>query len=954
VTRGKRWDRTLAVADPCLATVGRLTVNHRAVDAPADRILLRLLRDDLGLTGTKEGCSGGQCGTCTVLVDGQAIPSCRTTVGDVSGREITTIEGIGTPHALHPLQRAFVEIGAVQCGFCTPGMILGAKALLDRSPHPSREEILSALDRHLCRCTGYTKIIEAVQLGSRYLLGEADASCVAAERQQLDHHWRSRGERSPVSNGLVGRSEPRIDVLSKVLGRTLYGADLYRVGQLQMLAVRSPHAHARILDISTDGALSVPGVVTVLTAADVPGPNALSFFRQDQPVLAEGKVRHAGEAVALVVAETLEAAEIGREAVRVEYQPLQWMMATEAASARDAALVHEGVTNEFFVRRLERDDPEKALATADVVVEGDFTTPHNEHAYLEPEAGIAYLEEDRVVVETGTQDAHQCRDQIARILALPPARVDVRRSVMGGGFGGKLDLVLPALLGLAAYRTGRPVRMVYTREESLLITPKRHPYRMSLRLGASNNGTLTALSAEIVGDAGAYATLSPGVITRSVLHMTGPYRIPAVSVAGRGVYTNGPPCGAMRGFGVPQVTFALECLLDELADQLDMDPFELRLHNALRADDRTATGQELDSSTGYVQTLEALRPQYVLALDEAAEFNQSGGRTTRGLRRGVGVAGMWYGTGKTALSEGADVGLELLSDGRIRVITTAADLGQGLETVLAQLVAEKLSLPLDRVLVSTDATNGSPDGGGTGGNRQTCYIGNAALAAADQLKACMIADAAEMLGRPVDELVLRDGAVRVASNEADRVPFKELYDAGMSRRCQGSYHGTSGALDNRSQGVPYDGYSYGCQMAEVEVDTRTGRVRVRRITVAHDVGRALNPQAVEGQLHGGVMMGLGFALKERYTPGKTHDLGRYHLPRFHDVPEIHLLPLASGRGKGPFGSAGIGECSLLPTAPAIVNAISSATGGRPRELPVTAASLRNLMVVDPLRRERKE
>ena len=630
------------------------------------------------------------------------------------------------------------------------------------------------------------------------------------------------------------------------------------------------------------------------------------------------------------------------------------MMTAEAASAGDAALVHEERANEFFVRRLECDEPERKLATADVVVEGDFATPHNEHAYLEPEAGIAYPEEDRVVVETGTQDAHQCRDQIAQVLALSPARVEVRRSVMGGGFGGKLDLVLPALLGLAAYRTSRPVRLVCTRKESFLASPKRHPYRMSLRLGANEDGTLTALSAEIVGDAGAYATLSPGVITRSTLHMTGPYRVPAASVVGRGVYTNGPPCGAMRGFGVPQVTFALECLLDELADRLHIDPLVLRVQNALRAGDRTATGQTLDSSTSYVQTLEALRPQYLIAIDEAARFNLSAERNNRGLRRGVGVASMWYGTGKTALAEGADASIELLSDGRISVITTAADLGQGLETVLAQLVAEKLGIPLGRVLVSTNVTSGSPNGGGTGGNRQTCYIGNAVLAAADNLKASMMADAAEILGICAEELVLREGSVRSGSSEAVRVTFEELYDAGLCRRYEGSYRGKADRLDAQSQGIPYDTFSYGCQMAEVEVDTRTGKVKVRRITVAHDVGHALNPQVVEGQLHGGVMMGLGFALKERYVPGKTYDLARYNIPRFRDLPEIHLLPLASSRGKGPYGAAGIGECSLLPTAPAIVNAISNAIGARPRELPVTAASLLDLLAATPQRRERKE
>ena len=924
----------------------RLRVNHRWEEAPADRLLVRFLRDDLGLTGTKEGCSEGRCGACTVLVEGRPRPACRLTAGDVEGREITTIEGLGTSESPHPVQLAFVEAGAIQCGFCTPALILETKALLDRSLRPSREQITRALGRHLCRCTGYVKIVEAVELAERYLRAEAEPSGVWEERLARDRQWRwspaGASLRTPVRLDVVGRSETSIGALDKALGTARYAADLGCPGTLHAVAVRSPHAHARILDVLTERARMVPGVVAVLTADDVPGTNALSFFRPDQPVLASGMVRHEGEAVALVVAETPEAAFAGRASVDVRYEVLLEMLTPDEALRPGALPLHQGAANECFVMRLERDRAEQGLVGAEVVVEGTFRTPHNEHAYLEPEAGLAYLKDGCVVVEVGTQDAHHCRDQIARVLALPAARVVVQRTVMGGGFGGKLDLVLPALLGLAAHRTARPVRMVYSRGESLLVSPKRHPYRITLRVGATRSGRLTALSGEIVGDVGAYATLSPGVLSRSVLHLPGPYRAPAVSVLGRGVHTNGPPCGAMRGFGVPQVTFALECLLDVLAARLDMDPLDLRLKNALRPGDTTATGQVMDAGARYVETLEALRPAYREAVLEAEAFNGSSDAVALGLRRGAGVAGMWYGTGKTALREGARACLELLADGRVEVMVTTADLGQGLGTVLAQLVAETLALSVSSVVVSTESTDGVPDGGGTGGNRQTYYIGNAVLAAAEHMKASVLASAAEMLGKPQQVLVLRDGGAEVAG-AARRITFEELYDAGIARRYQGSYEGRAGALDAHSQGIPYDAFSFGCQLAEVEVELRTGRIAVRRVTVAHDVGTALNPQAVEGQLQGGVVMGLGFALMEEYVPKATRGFSGYKIPHAADVPEIRVLPIASGTGRGPHGAAGLGECSLLPTAPAIINAVSAATGVRPRELPLTAARLRRLL-----------
>ena len=567
----------------------RLRVNHRWEEAPAGRLLVRLLRDDLGLTGTKEGCSEGRCGACTVLVDGRPRPACRLTAGDVEGREITTIEGLGTPESPHPVQRAFVEVGAIQCGFCTPGMILEAKALLDRSPRPSREQITRALNRHLCRCTGYVKIVEAVELAARYLLKETESAGVQEERWARDLQWRSApagaSPCAPVRLGAVGRSETSIDALDKALGATRYAADLGCPETLHAVAVRSPHAHARILEVRTERArMLCPAWWQSSQRTTCRAPTHCPSSGRISPCWPPERCATRVRPWRSWWPRPWKRPWSGRASVDVRYEVLPTMLTPDEALRLGAVPVHEGVANECFVRRLERNQAEEELASAAVVVEGTFRTPHNEHAYLEPEAGLAYLKDGRVVVEVGTQDAHHCRDQIAQVLALPAARVVVQRTVMGGGFGGKLDLVLPALLGLAAHRTARPVRMVYSREESLLVSPKRHPYRIALRVGATRSGRLTALSGEIVGDVGAYATLSPGVLTRSVLHLPGPYRVPAVSVLGRGVYTNGPPCGAMRGFGVPAGHLrSWSVCWTSLAARLDMDPLDLRLKNALTA-----------------------------------------------------------------------------------------------------------------------------------------------------------------------------------------------------------------------------------------------------------------------------------------------------------------------------------------------------------------------------------
>ena len=930
-------DATGTAAAPVVADgagVLRFTLNGAEVELgrSSDRTLLTVLREDFGLLGVKEGCSKGQCGSCSVLVDGGVVLSCHTPAAEVAGRSVVTIEGIGTREAPHPLQRAFVEVGAVQCGFCTPGVIVAAKGLLDRNQDPSREEIMAALNRNLCRCTGYVKLVEGVERAAALLRGDAGLSAAETpEPTQAGEHL------------AVGRSYPRRDAWDKVLGTARYAADLTMPGMLHGVAVRSPHAHALLGPVHAEAALQVPGVVAVLTAKDVPGRNGVAIFRPDQPVLAQGKVRHVGETVALVVAETVEAARAARDLVEVEYEPLPVLSTVEEALAADAPRVHDDVPNEVFSRRLARGDAAGAMAEADVVVTGRFTTPYNEHSYLEPEAGLASMDGDQVVVRVGTQNAQHCRTEIAKVLAIEPERVRVLQTTTGGGFGGKLDVPFPALLAVAAFATKRPVRIVLTREESFLASTKRHPFDMTFTLGARRSGEIVSLQADLTANTGAYLSFGVGVTTRAVVHASGPYRIPNIEIVGRAVHTNGPTSGAMRGFGTPQVMFALESVVDELSLRLDLDPIEVRRLNGYRDGDRTASGQLLDVPVAYLPTLDTLEASYRTARANAEAFNASPEAAERGVRRGVGIASMWFGPGKTSLAEKSYAFVEMQPSGAVRLVTTAADIGQGLDTVLAQVVAEELRMPYEAVEVSTRDTEDSPDGGFTCASRQTYNTGNAAVAASRRLKESVAAAAAEMLGTTADRVAVGGGEVRVRGGSSARLSFADLVKAGHPRRYFGAYAADVGDLDTDGQGRPYETYTFGTQVVEVEVNVDTGQVKVVTVYVAHDVGTVINPQAVEGQIEGGVVMGVGFALKEDFRPGRTENLVSYRIPRFKDMPEIDTLSLEYPHPFGPFGATGAGECAQMPTAPAITNAIFDAVGVRVTNLPATPARMRELL-----------
>jgi CO/xanthine dehydrogenase Mo-binding subunit/aerobic-type carbon monoxide dehydrogenase small subunit (CoxS/CutS family) len=899
----------------------RLVVNGVPARVPVtpEASLLDVLRDRLGLTGAKAGCREGECGACAVWVEGRLVNACLYPAARAHGRAVTTIEGLAghpaaclAPGGLDVLQEAFVQAGAVQCGACIPGMIMAAGALLARSPSPARDEVESWLLGNLCRCTGYTKIVDAVLLAAR---------------------WRATREVPPRTAGGPGRSAVRLDAEAKVRGTARYADDDAPPGTLDIALVRSPHAHAEILAVDARPALGEPGVLGVLTAADVPGENAHGVILDDQPVFCDRVVRYAGDVVAAVVGEGREAATAGARAVRVHYRPLAAIESVAAARDPAAPPLH-GTGNLLAQPVLRRGDAMAALAGAAVVVESRIRTPWIEHAYLEPEAGVAWLEADgTIVLRVSTQTPYLDRDATARVLGVAPARVRVVQAVTGGGFGGKLDLSVQPYLALAVTRFRRPARLVFSREESMLATTKRHPYRVAVRLGATAGGRFTALAADIEGDTGAYASWGPTVILRACVHASGPYAVPDVLARGTLWYTNHAPAGAMRGFSTPQLAVATEGAIDELALRLGVDPIELRLRNALRRGSTTASGQVLEDGVGLVETLEAVRAARARLAREAPLAPPEGPWVA-----GEGVASMWYGLGNTGLPNPAEVRLELEPDGRIHLFTTAVDIGQGSTTILAQILAGTLALDLDRIRVTAGDTGLAPDSGKTSASRVAFVVGNAVRDAAAALAKTVREEGAGLLGVPPDAVELRQGRVGRADGGGS-VGLDTIARALRARQgpwaVRGWFDPRTTALDADGQGAPYQAYAFATQLVELLVNRETGEVRVRRVIAAHDVGRALNPQAAEGQIEGGVVMGLGFALTEAYLPARTLNFSTYLIPTARETPEIVPLLVEVPDPAGPCGAKGVGEPAMIATAPAVLNAIARAAGVRLRRLPAT-------------------
>ncbi len=894
----------------------------RATTAPGAR-LSEVLRERLGARDVKVGCNAGDCGACTVLLEGEAVCACMVPAARVEGAAVETVAGMASLDGVASRLRAsFQRHGAAQCGICTPGAMVSAVALLRADPDPDEAVVKDAMAGVLCRCTGYRKIIDAV----------LDVRSPATDPPQ-----RANGRQ-------VGAAILRVDGDAKISGTERFGDDVAPADALVVRLVRSPHHHASFALGDLDAFVAAhPGIAKVLTAADVPGRNCFGVIPNfaDQPVFADETARFRGEPVAAIVGDADIVAALNLADFPVTWAPLPGVLTMDAAEDALAPALHPTRTGNVMCRGLvQRGDAEAALARADVVVEGAFETGFVEHAYIEPEAGFAVRTGDRVEIHACTQAPVMDRDTMAEIMGLDPDQVRIVPTAVGGGFGSKLDLSLQPYMALAAWRLNRPVRMAYTRTESIQSTTKRHPAQIRLRIGATRDGQISGFDFDSAFNTGAYASWGPTVANRVPVHASGPYHVADYRARSRGVHTHCAPSGAFRGFGVPQSAVAQEALFDELADALGMDRLAFRRRNALADGVPTVTGQVFDRGVGIGACLDALAPHWRRAREEAAAWNAA----HEDVRLGVGIASGWYGCGNTSLPNPSTIKAGVRADGTVVLHQGAVDIGQGANTVIAQIFAEALGVAVDRLSLLGADTDITPDAGKTSASRQTFVTGNAARLAGETLRAKVL-----RLGNVSEaaDIVFEDGAIRLLDGgEVRRVALSTLEaDAeGYVLRAEETYDPPTKPLDANGQGSPYAVFGYAAHLVELEVDMALGLVRLVKIIAAHDVGKAINPVLVEGQVHGGIAQGVGMALMEEFIPGRTENLHDYLIPTFGDIPPIETLIVEVPDPHGPYGAKGLGEHVLIPTAPAIVNAIRDATGARIRRLPATPDRVRAAIV----------
>ena len=884
-----------------------LTLNGEAVTLGADPSarLSEVLRERAGARDVKVGCNAGDCGACTVLLDGEAVCACITAAGQAEGRVVETQRGLVEGPEGQRLAAAFQRHQAAQCGICTPGMMVSATALLRRGGALDEAAVADALGGVLCRCTGYRKIIDAV----------------------LD----AAHDMAPVCEGGVGARVERLDGWPKVAGLERFGDDVAPADALSLRVIRSPFHRAAFTLGDLDAYREAAGLELVLSARDVPGENCFGVIPgfEDQPVFAEGETRFKGEAVAAVVGTPEALAALPDFPVTWEERPAN----LTPRGAAEAAQLHGTRADNVMCRGLvARGDAAGAMPGAAHVVSGDFFTGFIEHAYIEPEAAVARRVGDRIEVQCCTQAPYMNRDGLARILGLAPGDVRILPTATGGGFGSKLDLTAQPYVALAAWRLNRPVRIAYTRTESIATTTKRHPSEIRMQIGADAEGRLVAAIFDGVFNTGAYASWGPTVANRVPIHASGPYLTPNYRADSAGVHTNTAPSGAFRGFGVPQSAVAQEQLFDMLAEKLGMDRLAFRKLNCLRNGDPTVTGQVFETGMGIEACFEALEPHWAWALAGAEQFNAKHDT----VKRGVGVAGGWYGCGNTSMSNPSTIRAGVTPAGEVVLHQGAMDIGQGSNTVITQIFAEALGVSVSQVTLVGPDTDLTPDAGKTSASRQTFITGNAARLAGTALRTQIL-----RLGNVGEgaQIGFEDGTI-VLSEGGEKRRVELPQGEGYALEVTESYDPPTLPLDENGQGSPYAVFGTTAQMAELEVDLELGTVKLLRIVAAHDVGRAINPLLVEGQIEGGVAQGLGLALMEEFLPGRTENLHDYLIPTIGDVPPIDSIIIESGDEHGPFGAKGLGEHCLIPTAPAVLNAIAHASGARIHHLPATPATVR--------------
>ena len=849
--------------------MAKFTVNGRAVTVENNQKLLRYLRDTLHLTSVKDGCSEGACGTCTVLIDGKPTKACIPQTDKLEGKSIVTVEGL-TDFEKQVYTYAFGMAGAVQCGFCIPGMVMSAKGLLDMNPNPTREEAAYAIRNNICRCTGYVKIIDAILLAAELF---------------------RKGEVPPApADWSLGQRVPRVDVEEKVTGTGIYPDDIYLDGMIYGSAVRSQYPRARVLAIHTEEARALPGVVGVFTAEDIPGQNKVGHLVKDwDTMIAVGDITHyLGDAICLVAAETPEILAQAKALVKVDYEELPMVRSPREAMLPDAPLVHR-TGNLLTHKHIQRGNPAEAIAKSKHVLTQHFSTPWTEHAFLEPECAVAYPDGDGVMILSTDQGAYDTQHETMGMLGLPAEKVKVRNCLVGGGFGGKEDVTVQHHAALIAYLTKRPVKVKLTRAESILIHPKRHPMEMEFSIGCDENGIIQGVAAEVIADTGAYASLGGPVLERACTHAAGPYNYQNFEIDGWAYYTNNPPAGAFRGFGVTQTCFCIESLLNQMADIVGITPWEIRYRNAIRPGQELPNGQIVDNSTGLVETLEAIKPAY----DEAVKNGDPVGIACAMKNAGVGVGIPDWGRCKLIVEE----------DRKLHIYSGASCIGQGLGTVLVQVVVTNTGLHRDDIVYERSNTWIAPDSGDTSGSRQTLVTGEATRRACEKLSAALE-------GKTLGDLV-----------------GQEFY---------GEYLAKTDPLGaDVPNPVSHVAYGYATQMCVL--DKKTGRIK--KLVAAHDVGKAVNPLSCEGQIEGGVVMSMGYALTEQYpiddTCKPTAKYGTLGLFRANQIPpEIQAIVVEKPGLNVAGGAIGIGEITSIPTAPAIADAYYRLDGQRRLTLPL--------------------
>lgn len=839
-----------------------ISVNGKTYQEEQDMKLLRFLRDKCHLKSVKDGCSEGACGTCHVLVDGKAVKACVPKLSKLEGKQILTIEGFPEEEK-EIFVRAFGEAGAVQCGFCIPGMVISAKGLIDRNPDPTRADAADAIKNNICRCTGYKKIIDGILLAAKY------------KREGLppekEYEWK------------LGDRVPRVDVREKVLGYGEYPDDVEVEGMIYGSAVRSRYPRALVKAIHTEKAKALPGVVAVYTAADIPGNVKVGHLKQDwDGMIPVGKITHyLGDAVALVAAETPEILEEAKSLVEVEYEELEMVRDPWEAMKEDAPKVHED-GNLMAHWHVHRGDADKAIESSAHVLTEKFHTPWTEHAFLEPECAVAMPDgDDGVLIYSTDQGVYDTQHECMLLLGLPAEKVKVRNKLVGGGFGGKEDVTVQHHAAMIAYLTKRPVKVKLTRAESILIHPKRHPMDMEFTMGCDENGIIQGVKATVIADTGAYASLGGPVLQRACTHASGPYNYQNFDIDGKAYYTNNPPAGAFRGFGVTQTCFAVEMLLTKMAGVVGISPWEIRYRNAIRPGQELPNGQIVDESTGLAETLEAVRDIY--------ESSPYAGIACAMKNAGVGVGLPDWGRCRL-----------YIHDGRVEIHSGASCIGQGLGTVLVQMICDQLELKREQVYYDASNTYDAPDSGTTSGSRQTLVTGEAARRACEKLK--------------------KD----LETHSLEELEGKEYL---------GEYLAKTDAMGSDVKNpVSHVAYGYATQVCVLNEDGT-----VKKIAAAHDVGKAVNPLSVEGQIEGGVVMSYGFALTEKY-PIKdckpTAKYGTLGLPKANKIPEVESIVVEKAGLNVACGAIGIGEITSIPTAPAIAGAYYKLDGGFRTMLPL--------------------